>query len=129
MGEIHHAPRQPSGAAAQRLRGGALIDVSIDYPLGAEVLLDLGEAGQYFANVAWAFGDQAGFASRSRSISAAWPWPAGLMPTDWRAPEFSPAPTAISPWNETWESQLARGNSRRAGRLKRYLIGLLLDKR
>jgi hypothetical protein len=40
--------------------GGALVDIAVDYPLGAEVLLDLGDAGQFFVTVQWVCGDQAG---------------------------------------------------------------------
>ncbi len=39
---------------------GALIESSVAYPLGAEVFLDLGEAGQHFATVSWGFGDKVG---------------------------------------------------------------------
>lgn len=46
--------------------GGALVEVSANYPEGAEVLLDLGEAGQHFATVSWIRGDQAGLVFRDR---------------------------------------------------------------
>ena len=39
---------------------GALIESSYGYADGAEVLLDLGEAGQHFARVSWSHGDQVG---------------------------------------------------------------------
>lgn len=39
---------------------GALIEVTVTYPVGAELLLDLGEAGSIFATVHWARGDQCG---------------------------------------------------------------------
>jgi hypothetical protein len=59
-GEIfynHHSERV-------RLRNisehGALIESPISYPLGAEVLLDMGDAGQHFASVGWTCSDKAG---------------------------------------------------------------------
>lgn len=39
---------------------GALIESPVQYPLGVELLLDLGNAGQHFATVSWACGDKAG---------------------------------------------------------------------
>lgn len=39
---------------------GALIECPVQYPLGVEVMLDLGDAGQHFAIVSWACGDKAG---------------------------------------------------------------------
>ena len=90
---------------AVRLRnvseGGALIDVSADYPVGAEVMLDLGEAGQFFANVMWACGDQAGLRFKEpfdiACLALARPQ---VMTTNWKAPVF--LDDADSPWNEHW---------------------------
>ena len=39
---------------------GALIECPVQYPVGVEVLLDIGEAGQHFATVSWTCGDKAG---------------------------------------------------------------------
>lgn len=39
---------------------GALVESPQDYAVGAEILLDLGDAGQHFARVSWAHGDQVG---------------------------------------------------------------------
>ena len=39
---------------------GALVEAPITYPLGAEIFLDLGDAGQHFATVSWTFGDKVG---------------------------------------------------------------------
>ena len=54
------ARRRTSSACATSARPGALIDSPIDLPEGAELLLDLGAAGQYFATVGWSRGGQAG---------------------------------------------------------------------
>ena len=52
------------GSERVRLRNiserGALIECPISYPLGAELLLDLGEGGQHFATVGWNCADKAG---------------------------------------------------------------------
>jgi hypothetical protein len=59
-GEIHHA----FGTKPVRIRnisaGGALLDVTAFYPVGAEVMLDLGGAGQLAAVVSWGQEDQIG---------------------------------------------------------------------
>jgi len=39
---------------------GALIEAPFVYPLGAEIYLDLDDAGQHFATVSWTFGDKIG---------------------------------------------------------------------
>lgn len=39
---------------------GALIESPVQYPVGVELLLDLGNAGQHFATVSWACGDKVG---------------------------------------------------------------------
>jgi len=39
---------------------GALVESPVSYPLGAELLLDLGDAGQQFATVSWTCGDKTG---------------------------------------------------------------------
>jgi hypothetical protein len=52
------------GSERVRLRNisenGALIEAPISYPLGAEIYLDLDDAGQHFATVNWTFGDKIG---------------------------------------------------------------------
>ncbi|MEO5973522.1 MAG: PilZ domain-containing protein [Sphingomicrobium sp.] len=66
MGEIHYE----HGSVKVRLRNisehGALIESPTDYPEGAEVLLDLGEAGQHFAAVGWTGGGKAGLTFAAR---------------------------------------------------------------
>ncbi|MBA3668248.1 MAG: PilZ domain-containing protein [Sphingomonas sp.] len=52
------------GIERTRLRNiserGALVECPISYPRGAELLLDLGEAGQHFATVGWSCADKIG---------------------------------------------------------------------
>ena len=58
--QIHHN----HDSARVRIRNisetGALVESPQDFAVGAEILLDLGEAGQHFARVGWAHGDQVG---------------------------------------------------------------------
>ena len=58
--EIHHN----HDSAQVRIRNisetGALVQSDYGYAAGAEVLIDLGQAGQHFARVSWAHGDQVG---------------------------------------------------------------------
>ena len=60
MGEVFYN----HGSEKVRLRNisehGALIESPVSYPIGAEVLLDLGAAGQHFASVSWACADKSG---------------------------------------------------------------------
>jgi hypothetical protein len=39
---------------------GTLIEAPVSYPLGAELFLDMGDAGQHFATVSWTCGDKVG---------------------------------------------------------------------
>jgi hypothetical protein len=59
-GEIHYS----HDTSRVRLRNiseqGALVDSDVAFPADAEVLLDLGGAGQHFASVTWSRGDQVG---------------------------------------------------------------------
>jgi hypothetical protein len=121
VGEIHYAHDSHPARLRDVSAGGALIDVSIDYPLGAEVMLDLGEAGQFFANVVWAMGDQAGLRFKEPfdigCLAMARPQ---LMPTNWRAPEFPADAEGDSPWNEGWRrGSLAEIRDELEGYLKR----------
>lgn len=60
MGEVLFAHNNEKVRLRNISDSGALIECPIQYPVGAEVLLDLGEAGQHFATVSWACGDKAG---------------------------------------------------------------------
>jgi hypothetical protein len=86
---------------------GALIESPISYPLGAEVYLDLDEAGQHFAAVNWTFGDKVGLQFKDkfdlRVLGKAKPMvtPAAMI---------RPGPTRITadqdnPWAEGWNRQ------------------------
>ena len=86
---------------------GALIEAPISYPLGAEVYLDLDEAGQHFATVSWTFGDKAGLKFQE---------PFDMKVLGKAKPEIAPAlmtrpgPSRIyadqnNPWAEGWQRQ------------------------
>ena len=60
MGEVYFAHNNEKVRLRNISEHGALIEAPIQYPIGAEVLLDLGDAGQHFAVVSWTCGDKAG---------------------------------------------------------------------
>lgn len=59
-GEIHYNHDSTRVRLRNISEQGALVDSDIAFPANAEVLLDLGGAGQHFATVSWSRGDQAG---------------------------------------------------------------------
>lgn len=121
MGEIHYAHDSNAVRLRNVSEGGALVDVSADYPVGAEVMLDLGDAGQFFASIVWACGDQAGLRFKEPfDISCLAMARPHLMPTNWRAPTFLDEEGEDSPWNEHWSrSSLAEMRDDLEGYLKR----------
>ncbi|MEO7786954.1 MAG: PilZ domain-containing protein, partial [Sphingomicrobium sp.] len=83
---------------------GALVESPLAYPAGAEVYLDLGEAGSLFATVSWARGDQVGlsFAQVFDIASLAKSRPE-LAPQRWSTPQYLRDDQAdSSPWSSTW---------------------------
>lgn len=86
---------------------GAMVESATYFPIGTEVMLDMGEAGQHFAKVAWARGDQFGFAfvqpfdltnlARARAT---------LAPQRWAQPSYLRQDSSkASPWADHWERQ------------------------
>lgn len=59
-GEVYFAHNNEKVRLRNISENGALIEGPVQYPLGVEVLLDLGDAGQHFATVSWACGDKTG---------------------------------------------------------------------
>jgi hypothetical protein len=123
VGEIHYAHDSYPARIRNVSEGGALVDVSTDYPLGSEVMLDLREAGQFFATVVWAAGDQAGLKFQEPfdlgCLAKAKPL---VAPNSWSAPTFlkGDAGGENSPWNENWSrSSLAEMRDDLEGYLKR----------
>ena len=123
VGEIHFAHDSNPARLRNVSEGGALVDVSADYPLGSEVMLDLGEAGQFFATVVWIGGDQAGLKFQEPfdigCLAKAKPQ---IAPASWSAPTFlkGNAGGEDSPWNENWSrSSLSEMRDDLEGYLKR----------
>lgn len=83
--------------------GGALIESSGLFPVGSELLLDLGEAGSIFASVHWARGDQAGLKFHApydvSALANARPEVAGAR---WTAPDYLREDRSSSPWASQW---------------------------
>ena len=83
---------------------GALIEIMDVLPTGAELHLDLGEAGALFATVSWARGDQVGlkFKSRFDLMRLAKSKPQ-VAPGQWTKPEYlRDESTETSPWASEW---------------------------
>ena len=86
---------------------GALIETPFHYPLGAEIYLDLDDAGQHFATVSWAFGDKVGLKFKDkfdlRVLGKSKPLVTPSM-------LIRPGPTRATadqdnPWAEGWQRQ------------------------
>jgi len=104
-GEIHST----AGTHPARLRnvsgGGALVDVETYYPVGTEVMLDLGGAGKFLANVQWICGGKAGLRFRDEFdlnyLAGARPEVASNY---WLKPDFLDLPVEEdnTPWHIKW---------------------------
>lgn len=121
-GEIHFAHDSKPVRLRNVSAGGALVEVATDYPLGAEVLLDLRDAGQFFAVVQWVCGDQVGLRFTTpfdlACLANARP---DLTPNSWTAPPFlEPEGEDDSAWHENWSrSSIAEIRTELEGYLKR----------
>ena len=103
-GEIHFAHDSNPVRLRNVSAGGALVDVAVDYPLGAEVMLDLGDAGQFFTTVQWVCGDQAGLRFvQPFDIACLAKARPDVMSHSWTVPSFLTDETDDdSPWHEKW---------------------------
>ncbi len=122
-GEIHYAHDSNPVRLRNISSGGALVDVAVDYPPGAQVMLDLGDAGQHFTTVQWVCGDQAGlrFVSPFDIACLANARP-DVMPHSWNVPAFlNPDDEELdSPWSSHWSrSSIEEVRSDLEGYLKR----------
>ena len=84
---------------------GALLDSPRAFPEGAEVLLDLGGAGQLFALVTWSRGDQLGLRFRDpfdiARLAKATP---AVAPQRWTQPDYlRGGGHSDSPWASPWQ--------------------------
>ena len=120
-GEIHYAHDSNPVRLRNVSQSGALVDIATDYPLGAEVMLDLGDAGQFFVTVQWICGDQAG-------LQFVEPFDLGCLakarpdvtPHSWNVPTFlDREDEEDSAWDERWgRSSIAEMRETLEGYLK-----------
>lgn len=85
---------------------GAQVDSSVPFPPEAEVMLDLGGAGQQFARVSWSRGDQVGLRfDRPFDIAKLAKAKPDVSDHRWSTPEYlRNAPNDGSAWAEDWEA-------------------------
>jgi hypothetical protein len=103
-GVVHHDYQSNPVRLRNISSTGALIECQTPLRVGAEPLLDLGEAGQVFATVTWAVGDQAGLKFQKpfdlAQLARAKP---EVAPAHWDRPSYlQPGPAADSPWDKEW---------------------------
>lgn len=108
-GEIHSA----NGTHATRLRnvstGGALVDVETYYPVGAEVMLDLGGAGKFMANVQWNCAGKAGLRFRDAfNLGCLANSKPEVASNQWLKPSFLDLP--LEEENTPWHTKWSRGS-------------------
>ena len=121
-GEIHYAHDSNPVRLRNVSEGGALVDVAVDYSVNAEVLLDLGGAGQFFAFIQWVCGDQAGLRfTRPFDIACLGKARPEVTPHSWTAPSFlNSAGQEGSAWDDHWgRSSIADIRNELEGFLKR----------
>ena len=123
MGEIHYAHDSNPVRLRNVSSGGALLDVASDYPLGVEVMLDLGDAGQFIGTVQWACGDQVGLRFvKDFDLACLANAKPDVTPHSWNVPGFltQEEDDSDSPWHEKWaRSSIAEIRNELEGYLKR----------
>jgi hypothetical protein len=107
MGEVYFSHSNEKVRLRNISEHGALIESPVSYPLQAEVLLDLGDAGQHFAKVSWTCGDKVGLkfnqAFDLKRLGSTKPELAPHLMT-------RPGPSRLSadqdnPWADGWQRQ------------------------
>jgi hypothetical protein len=106
IGQIHSR----TGTHPARLRnvsaGGALVDVEAYYSVGSEVMLDLGGAGKFIADVEWTCGGKAGLGFREEfdlnCLANAKP---EVASNQWLKPDFldQEIEDDSTPWHVKWK--------------------------
>ncbi|WP_205480242.1 PilZ domain-containing protein [Sphingomonas arenae] len=83
---------------------GALVETSASLPVGAELLLDLGEPGSVFSTVAWGHGDQCGLRFHEPfNLSLLARAKPELTSQRWAKPDYlRDDSTETSPWASRW---------------------------
>jgi hypothetical protein len=106
-GQVHYSHSSEKVRLRNISENGALIECPISYPLGAEIYLDLDDAGQHFGTVSWSCGDKIGLRFKE---------PFDLKQLSKSKPELAPSlmlrpgPSQIyadqnNPWAEGWQRQ------------------------
>jgi hypothetical protein len=108
MGEVYFAHDNEKVRLRNISEHGALIESPVQYPLGVELLLDLGDAGQHFATVSWTCGDKSGLKFLKpfdlKLLGGAKPQVAPQLMT--RAGPFGRVSVdQDNPWAEEWQRQ------------------------
>ena len=103
-GVVHHDYQSTPVRLRNISSTGALIECEEPLRVGAEPLLDLGEAGTIFATVTWRVGDQAGLKFQApfdlAQLSRAKPQ---VAPSKWNTPAYLKSePAADTPWAQEW---------------------------
>ncbi|MFL6731357.1 MAG: PilZ domain-containing protein [Sphingomicrobium sp.] len=85
-------------------QSGALVECQSTLPVGAEPLLDLGDAGSIFGSVTWAIGDHMGLKFHEpfdiQELAKTRP---EVTPVEWQAPSYLKTTGPDSPWSDGWE--------------------------
>jgi hypothetical protein len=81
-----------------------MVECARAFPDGAEVMLDLGGAGQHFAIVSWSLGDQLGLRFQQMfDIACLAQSKPEVAPERWSRPDYLNAAQGMdSPWAEPW---------------------------
>ena len=108
MGEVYFAHNNEKVRLRNISEHGALIESPAQYPIGVELLLDLGDAGQHFATVSWACGDKSGLKFNKpfnlKQLGSAKPEVAPQMMTR-PGPAGRVSVDQDNPWAEEWKRQ------------------------
>jgi len=105
-GQLHSA----GGTHPVRLRnvsaGGALVDVDVYYSVGTEVMLDLGGAGKFLANVQWTCGGKAGLGFQEEfDLNCLANSKPDVASNQWLKPSFldQEPEDDTTPWHAQWK--------------------------
>lgn len=103
-GQIHYDFESTPVRLRNISRNGAMIECSVPLPIGAEPLLDLGDAGSIFARVSWSCGDQVGLAFQTEfDLSELAKSRPDLVPVNWEAPQYlQEAGAGAAPESDPW---------------------------
>jgi hypothetical protein len=108
MGEVYFAHNNEKVRLRNISEHGALIESPAQYPIGVELLLDLGDAGQHFATVSWACGDKSGLKFNNpfdlKLLGGAKPELAPQLMTR-AGPAGRVSVDQDNPWAEEWNRQ------------------------